>query len=74
MSENADVFERIQEYRDQFRLLMLSAVRDGLVEVSKAVSSGNYIGSESIPKLVENERLPWSGQATCFCSLRLMSL
>jgi len=30
--------------------------------------------TESIPKLVENERLPWSGQATCFCSLRLMSL
>jgi len=30
--------------------------------------------NESIPKLVENERLPWSGQATCFCSLRLMSL
>jgi len=30
-----------------------------------AAKASQAAAQESIPKLVENERLPWSGQATC---------
>lgn len=45
MSDDGNAFRAIRDFREQFRLHMLRAVKDGLGEVRDAVSGGNYIGT-----------------------------
>lgn len=45
MSDDRNILKEISEFREQFRLHMLKAVKEGLGEVHKCVANGSYIGT-----------------------------
>lgn len=45
MEEDNNIFELIKGYKQEFRSLLLSAMKDGLAEVAKVVPNQQYIGT-----------------------------
>lgn len=45
MGNNSDYFKSIEEFKDEFRSLLLNAVKEGLVRIHSVVKSGKFIGS-----------------------------
>lgn len=45
MENNSEYFKSIEEFKDEFRSLLLNAVREGLFSIHNVVKSGKFIGS-----------------------------